>query len=251
MDAISRRQARPAAAPAPRRVGIPSPTPAATGAAVRASQASPERVRRTAEDGPVGDQVVRRGVGDLDGRPCRPGADARRRRPARSAPAGCRARGRTAGGSRRPCGPRPRRPAARRVRPTSRLFSSQAISSDERRPAARSAPARPPAAPGRAASAAGVPGRLEYWKVKAPANRAAPTTSRVACEVLLGLAGEADDDVGGDRGVGHRGADPVDDAEVRSLPVGPAHRLAAPGPSRTAAACAAAASRSASRPSPR
>ena len=34
------------------------------------------------------------------------------------------------------------------------------------------------------------------------------TTSRVCCEVVVGLAGEADDDVGGDGGVGHRGADP-------------------------------------------
>jgi hypothetical protein len=36
-------------------------------------------------------------------------------------------------------------------------------------------------------------------------------------EVLLGLAGEADDDVGGDRRVGDRGADLVEDAEERSL----------------------------------
>ena len=33
---------------------------------------------------------------------------------------------------------------------------------------------------GRPASAAGVPGRLEYWKVKAPAKRASRTTSRVS-----------------------------------------------------------------------
>ena len=43
-------------------------------------------------------------------------------------------------------------------------------------------------------------------------------------EVVLGLAREADDDVGRDRGVGHRRADPVDDAEVALLAVGPAHR---------------------------
>jgi hypothetical protein len=32
--------------------------------------------------------------------------------------------------------------------------------------------------------AAGVPGRIEYWKVKAPANRAAVTTSSVAVKSL-------------------------------------------------------------------
>ncbi len=37
----------------------------------------------------------------------------------------------------------------------------------ERRPAARSAPGRPPSAPGRPWWPRGVPGRLEYWKVKA------------------------------------------------------------------------------------
>lgn len=44
-------------------------------------------------------------------------------------------------------------------------------------------------------------------------------------EVLLGLAGEAHDDVGGDRGVRDRGADVVDDPEVALLPVRAAHRL--------------------------
>ena len=60
--------------------------------------------------------------------------------------------------------------------------------------------------------------------MKAPEKRACRTTSRVVSEVLLGLAGEADDDVGGDRRVGHRRADPVDDAEVLRLAVGAAHR---------------------------
>ena len=47
-------------------------------------------------------------------------------------------------------------------------------------------------------------------------------------EVLLGLAREAHDDVGGDGGLGHRGADPLDDAEVLRLAVGPAHVLQHP-----------------------
>ena len=53
-----------------------------------------------------------------------------------------------------------------------RLFSSQAISSGERDAAARSAPARPPSGTWSGIVAAGVPGRLEYWNVNAPANRA-------------------------------------------------------------------------------
>ena len=65
--------------------------------------------------------------------------------------------------------------------------------------------------------------------MKAPLKRARSTTSRVWLEVLLGLAGEADDDVGGDRGVRDGGADPVDDAEVPLLAVGAPHRLAARG----------------------
>ena len=188
----------------------------------------------------VGDQVVRRGVGDLDGRRRRRAATARRRRRPRSAPAGCRGPGRTAGRSRRPCGPRPRRPAPRRVRPTSAWFSAQAISSTAARPAARSAPARPPWAPGRPSSAAGVPGRLEYWKVKALAKRACADDVQGLLEVLLGLAGEADDDVGGDRGVGHRGADPLDDPEVALAAGTSGASPRSTGRSRTAAACAAA-----------
>ena len=68
--------------------------------------------------------------------------------------------------------------------------------------------------------------------MNAPAKRAARTTSRVACEVVLGLAREADDDVGGDRGLGHRGPHALDDAEVLRLAVGAAHRaqhLVGPG----------------------
>ncbi len=44
-------------------------------------------------------------------------------------------------------------------------------------------------------------------------------------EVLLGLAREADDDVGRDGRVGHRRADLLDDAEEAFLPVGALHRL--------------------------
>ena len=73
--------------------------------------------------------------------------------------------------------------------------------------------------------AAGVPGRGEYWKVNAPAKRAARTTSRVACEVRLGLAGEAHDDVGGDGRVGDARAHLVDDREVALLAVAAPHRL--------------------------
>ena len=80
------------------------------------------------------------------------------------------------------------------------------------------------ARPGPACVAAGVPGRGEYWKVKALANRARRTASRVCSKSCFGLARKADDDVGGDGRVRHRGAHPVDDVEVAGLPVGPAHR---------------------------
>ena len=42
-------------------------------------------------------------------------------------------------------------------------------------------------------------------------------------EVGLGLAGEADDDVGGDGGVGDRGAYPIDDPQVALGPVAATH----------------------------
>jgi hypothetical protein len=44
-------------------------------------------------------------------------------------------------------------------------------------------------------------------------------------EVLFGLAGEADDDVGGDRAVGHEPADQRDAVHVAAAVVGAAHRL--------------------------
>ena len=68
-----------------------------------------------------------------------------------------------------------------------------------------------------------MPGRLEYWKVNALENRACATTSSVACEVVLGFAGEPDDEVGGDRGVRDGRPHPVDDAEVSLGAVGPSH----------------------------
>ena len=78
-------------------------------------------------DRAVGHEVVRGGVGDLDGDDVA-GADLGRRA-RRSGPAGCRGRGRRAGGSRRPCGPRPRRPSPRAGGRPARLFSAQATSS--------------------------------------------------------------------------------------------------------------------------
>ena len=60
--------------------------------------------------------------------------------------------------------------------------------------------------------AAGVPGRMEYWKVKALEKRDASTTSRVRSK-SAGLPGEADDDVRGDRCLGDLCPDLVEDAE--------------------------------------
>ena len=81
------------------------------------------------------------------------------------------------------------------------------------------------AAPARSIDAAGVPGRGEYWKVNAPANEPARTTSSVCLEVRLGLAGEAHDDVGGDRRFGHGGTYPLEDAEVTIGAIGAPHPL--------------------------
>ena len=74
-------------------------------------------------------------------------------------------------------------------------------------------------------SAARVPGRGEYWNVYAWSNRARRTTSSVSSEVLLGLAGEPDDDVGAHRDVRDGGADPLEPAEVALAPVRTLHRL--------------------------
>ena len=59
--------------------------------------------------------------------------------------------------------------------------------------------------------------------MNAPAKRAARTTSSVRLEIGLGLAGEADDDVGRDGRVGHRRAYPLDDPEIALRPVAAAH----------------------------
>ena len=156
-------------------VGMPRPTPAGARARVRASQASPQRVRRTASRA-VGDQVVRGGVGDLDGGDVAgPDLVVGRRRSGR---AGCRGRGRRAGGWRRPCGPRPRRPSRRGGgRPAS--CSPPRRRRRPRRRAAGSGPSRRAGSIWSGSVAAGVPGRLEYWKVKAPLNRACSTTASV------------------------------------------------------------------------
>ena len=64
--------------------------------------------------------------------------------------------------------------------------------------------------------------------MKALENRDCAHDPQRLLEVLLGLAREADDDVGGDRGVGDLLADPVDDAEELRAAVGAAHRLEHP-----------------------
>ena len=126
-----------------RRSGMPRPTPTGTGALVArlpgVAGAGAAYVDRLA----VGDQVVRRGVGDLGGDHVA-GPDV-------AAPAGgevhepvVAARGRRAGGWRRPCGPRPRRPSARpggRPPPCSRPRRRRRPA----RPAAGSGPSRRPA----------------------------------------------------------------------------------------------------------
>ena len=69
-------------------------------------------------------------------------------------------------------------------------------------------------------------------------------------EVLFGLTGEADDQVGGDRGVRHGRPDPVDDAEITLGPVGPPHRRNIRSEPDCSGMCRAGQS-SASAPSPR
>ena len=162
-----------------------------------------------AQHATVGDQVVRRGVGDHR-RDDVAGPDARRRRE-RSAPAGRRGPGRSSARSRCPCGPPPPRPALRRCGRAVR-GSPPAKSLPGARSAARYRCCTTSLGSWSGSSAAGVPGRLEYWKVNAPANLRGPHHVEGGLEVLFGLAGEADDDVGGDRRVRHRGAHPVDDA---------------------------------------
>ena len=143
---------------------------------------------------------------------------------ARSAPAGCRGArplSRCVASSLRPS---PTATSTSRVWPTSALLCVPGDLVDAARSAACSAPARPPWAPGRASSRPACRGASEYWKVNALANRACADDLERLLEVGLGLAGEADDDVGGDRRVGHRRPHPLDDAEVALLPVRAAHR---------------------------
>ena len=141
-------------------VGMPRPTVGGAAGAVRASQASPERVRRWARTGPsatrwCGAAYVMLDLDDV----ARP-APTWSRLPTvgrRSGPAGCRGPGRSGAASRRPCAPRPRRRGARRA---SRRGpgSPPRRSRSRRRPGARSAPAPPRAAPGRAWSRRGCRG---------------------------------------------------------------------------------------------
>jgi hypothetical protein len=71
-------------------------------------------------------------------------------------------------------------------------------------------------------SAAGVPGRIEYWNVKADAESRQPHDSKGLLEVFFGLAGEADDDVGRDGGVRNLCAHAIEDAEELLRAVRPA-----------------------------
>ena len=94
----------------------------------------------------------------------------------------------------------------------------------QRRSAARSAPARPPWAPGRPWSPPACPARLEYWKVKALANRACRTASRVcskSASVSPGKPTMMSVVIAASR---HRRADPVDDLEVALAAVAAPHR---------------------------
>ena len=149
-----------------------------------AAQASPPRGAphgvRAALEARVGDEVVRRAVGDADGDHVARPRHARRPRARRSGPAGCR-------------GARPdSRSVAASLRPSPVATSTSTsptldgavlgpgdllLQGDR---AARSAPARPPWAPGRASSPRACRARMEYWKVKALANRDSRTTRR-AC----------------------------------------------------------------------
>ena len=119
------------------------------------------------------------------------------------------------------------------------------------RRAARSAPARRPWAPGRAAWPPGVPGRGEYWKVNAEANRAFATTSSVAAKsssVSPGNPTMMSVEIAAS-GIAARTSSRI----ARNRADRYERRIAAQdrGPTRTAAACAAAGTRSGSAPSPR
>ena len=139
----------------------------------------------------------------------------------RSARGGCLRRVRSGGASRRPSCPR-LWTSTSTCRPTSCWFSCGDALLQRDEPLVALLHDRP-SAPGRP-WVAGVPGRIEYWKVNAEANRAGSTTPR-RLRSPLGLAGEAHDDVGRDRGV--RDASRTRSRMPRNFvgAVRPAHRL--------------------------
>ena len=63
-------------------------------------------------------------------------------------------------------------------------------------------------------SAAGVPGRGEYLKAKAEANPTSLTSGERCAKILVRFAGEADDEIGGERNVRPRAAHALDDRKV-------------------------------------
>ena len=100
-----------------------------------------------------------------------------------------------------------------------------------------------------AIAAASVPPRGENTKVKAPSKPTSSTTATVSRKSLVGLAREADDQVGRQREVGNRGAHVVDEREVPLARVRAAHRASGSASSRTGAAGARARTRRRTRPS--
>ena len=175
--------------------------------------------------------------------------DAARCPPGRNAPAGCPGPGRTAGAWRRPCAPRPRRPAPRprgrwmpRSRPAICPRPARRAAGSARRPPRRAParPSRPPACPGAASTgtwtrrrtAPGGPGR-ECPRSHGRSHRESPRWCRSWWRRPAWPPGPGPG-WPGTSPAGRRGAWPA--ARRRTL---------------TAAACAAAASRSASRPWPR
>ena len=89
---------------------------------------------------------------------------------------------------------------------------------------ARRARGRRRRAPCPAARVAAVPGRSEYGKHVEVRQRRALEIRRELLEVLVGLAGKSDDDVGADRRVRHPRADVVDERRVVLDRVRPPHR---------------------------
>ena len=122
----------------------------------------------------------------------------------------------------------------RRARPANRGTASSAAApiSRTRRPRSRmTAPCTLPLI-----ADAAVPGRSEYGKTWRCVSGECSRYARQLLEVVVGLAGKADDDVGADRGVRNARADVVDERRVVLDRVRPAHRARACGRSRAAAA---------------